>query len=88
MSLDQRLARIEQQLNDIIGTQAQQHETLVYHIKRTDAAEANLALLRKDFEPLKRHVWLVGALVKVAGLIAAGLAAAETLLHLSAHFRF
>lgn len=58
---DERLFRIEMSLDE--------------HMRRTDAAEKNLDLLRQDFEPVKNHVVLVGAFVKGTGLVLGALAA-------------
>ena len=49
-----------------LALQAQQLET---HIKRTELAEANLELLRKEFKPIQRHVEFLNGASKLLTLL-------------------
>ena len=53
---------------------AKQEENINYHVKRTDLAEANLNLLRQDFQPIKKHVLLVNFIFKLTSSILGWLA--------------
>jgi archaellum component FlaC len=68
---DKRLERIESKLDatnshlsSIDVTLASQHESLKYHIKRTELLEAEL-------KPIKKHVDMVAGAFKLIGLTAA-----------------
>ena len=58
-------------LASVDKTLALQEEQLRNHIRRTQLAEENLDLLRKDFKPVENHVHFVNTLSKLVALIAA-----------------
>ena len=58
-------------INEIKILLAKQEESLRYHIKRTDLAEDNMALLRDELKPIKNHVALVNAVLRIFGAFAA-----------------
>jgi hypothetical protein len=75
----EQLGQINTRLNSIDKTLTEQAADLKHHIKRTDLAEANLALLREDVKPLKRaYTWAEGVL-KAIGLLAVVLAILKSL---------
>lgn len=51
-----KLDKINDDIVDIKVTQASQHEVLKEHIRRTEAAEENIDMLREEFKPAQRHV--------------------------------
>lgn len=55
-------------IDKTLALQAQQLET---HMRRTEAAEENLALLREDFKPVEGHVEFINKLSKLIALSAA-----------------
>lgn len=52
-------------LSSVDKTLALQAQQLENHIKRTQAAEDNLDLLRKEFKPVQRHVEFINDLSKL-----------------------
>lgn len=70
MSDSERIARIENKI-DVMGdkissidsTLAAQHESLKYHIKRTDMLESNIV-------PLQKHVNMIHGVLKLLGVAA------------------
>lgn len=63
---------------------ARQEESLRHHIRRTELAEENIELLRaqvanavekleKDFEPVKKHVYIMDAGAKLIGGLSVGI---------------
>jgi uncharacterized protein (DUF342 family) len=73
----QRLARIEDKVDDIKVTSAQQEEQLKEHMRRTEIAEENINRLRAELKPVQKHLDLVQgissvmlkAIVATAGII-------------------
>ncbi len=59
-------AKILASVDKTLALQAQQLEN---HIKRTELAEANIALLRKEFKPVQRHVEFLNDISKLITLI-------------------
>lgn len=55
-------------IDKTLALQAQQLET---HMRRTEAAEANLELLRQEFKPVQSHIEFTNKLSKLIALIAA-----------------
>lgn len=69
--IKQSLKAIDGRLDDQGKTLVRQEENIKHHIYRTDLAEASIAELRKDVDPLKKHVamfeWVVKLTVKIFG---------------------
>jgi hypothetical protein len=67
----ERQTKIMDDIVDMKVLLAKQEENLAYHVKRTDLAEENIKLLRaqleKDLAPVKSHVALVNAALKIVG---------------------
>lgn len=74
----EKLDVIEAKLSDVRELQAKHSVQLEDHMRRTEASEKNLELLRADFGPVKLHVAVMGALAKGLGLVGTlvGIAAA------------
>lgn len=70
----EKIGEIDKTLVRQEGTLGLQHEQLVVHIKRTELNEEDLKLLRKQIEPIQKHVSFVEAAAKMAGFIVAGAA--------------
>lgn len=61
----EKLDRIEEKLGYIDKTLAINTEQLTIHVKRTDMAEENIAILRSELVPIKIHVSNVNLGVKM-----------------------
>ena len=57
-------------LSSIDKTLALQAQQLEMHMRRTEVAEENLEMLRKEFKPVEGHVEFVNKLSKLVALIA------------------
>lgn len=68
--IDEKLDRIEDKISNIDVTLVKQAKDLEHHIYRTDLAEQNIEILRKEMEPVKNHVSFVDASLKIIGVIA------------------
>ena len=68
--IEEKLDRVEAKISSIDVTIAKQAKDLEHHIYRTDLAEQNLEILRGEMEPVKKHVALMDASLKVIGAIA------------------
>lgn len=62
--IDERLDKVDQKLAVVDAN-------LGEHMRRTELAEKNHEMLRRDFEPVKIHVAVVGALGKIIAVIGA-----------------
>lgn len=69
------LGKIQEDISEIRQILARQEESLKLHIYRTELAEENINLLRKQVEPVKKHVDFINNLGKIV-LVAAALATA------------
>ena len=67
--LEGKLDRLDEHLSRIDVTLAVQAEQLATHIKRTELAEENLDLLRKELKPVQSHVLRVEGGLKLLGII-------------------
>lgn len=67
--IEEKVDRIESKISNIDVTLAKQAKDLEHHIYRTDLAEENLEILRGEMEPVKKHVALMDASLKVIGAI-------------------
>jgi hypothetical protein len=76
--LDSKTDRIGDDLAEIRVVQGRQAQSLEDHIRRTEAAEAQLAILYQELQPLKSHVAVFGALGKIVAATS-GLVAVATL---------
>jgi archaellum component FlaC len=68
--IEEKLDKVEDKLSSIDVTLAKQAKDLEHHIYRTDLAEQNLEILRTEMQPVKKHVALMDATLKVIGSIA------------------
>jgi len=60
---------IEEKISSIDLTLAKQAKDLEHHIYRTELAEQNLELIRQEMVPVKKHVALMDAGLKVIGAL-------------------
>lgn len=60
---------IEEKISSIDITLAKQAKDLEHHIYRTELAEQNLDLIRQEMVPVKKHVALMDASLKVIGAL-------------------
>lgn len=63
------LDKIQEDISDLKIVSVKQEENLKEHIRRTELAEENIALLRKEVEPVKHHVAVINGALKVIGFI-------------------
>lgn len=68
--IEEKLDRVEAKISSIDITLAKQAKDLEHHIYRTELAEENLSLIRQEMVPVKKHVALMDASLKVIGAIA------------------
>lgn len=68
--IEAKVDLIEEKISSIDITLAKQAKDLEYHIYRTELAEENLSLIRQEMVPVKKHVALMDASLKVIGAIA------------------
>lgn len=67
--MNEILNKIKDDINDIKTSQQLMAKDIAHHIKRTDLAEENLTLLRKEIEPLKKHVTMAEGAIKFIGIV-------------------
>lgn len=63
------LDKISEDVSDLKVTIAKQEENIKEHIRRTELAEENLDLIRKEMQPLKEHVIAINGVLKSIGII-------------------
>lgn len=63
------LDKISEDVSDLKVTVAKQEENIKEHIRRTELAEENLDLIRKEMLPLKEHVVTINGVLKSLGII-------------------
>jgi hypothetical protein len=68
--MDQKLDRIEDKISNIDVTLAKQAKDLEHHIYRTDLAEEQIKLVKEEIQPIKKHVALMDASLRIIGAIA------------------
>jgi archaellum component FlaC len=68
--IEEKLDKVEERISSIDITLAKQAKDLEHHIYRTDLAESNIEMLRSEMQPVKKHVALMDASLKVIGAIA------------------
>lgn len=67
--LIQKIDRLDERLDDQAKTLVRQNHTLEEHIRRSEANEASLEILRQEFQPIKNHVAVFGAVAKVFSIL-------------------
>jgi len=67
--IEEKVDRIESKISNIDVTLAKQAKDLEHHIYRTDLAESNIELLRTEMQPVKKHVALMDAGLKIIGAL-------------------
>lgn len=68
--IEEKVDRIESKISSIDVTLAKQAKDLEHHIYRTELAETNIELLRSEIQPVKKHVALMDASLKIIGAVA------------------
>lgn len=74
--LEDKLDRALEDLTSLKVGQAEVKGDLAEHMRRTEAAESSLALLREEFKPIQTHVAVVGAMAKIIAACASLMAIA------------
>jgi predicted nucleic acid-binding Zn-ribbon protein len=72
--IEEKLDKVDEKLSSIDVTLARQAKDLEHHIYRTSLAEENIELLRIELQPVKKHVALVDAGLKLVGALASATA--------------
>jgi enoyl-[acyl-carrier-protein] reductase (NADH) len=68
--LNNKIDKLDQQLKTMDERHIENSESLREHILRTEINEENIALLREEFKPVKKHVENVSFLLKSIGFLA------------------
>ena len=63
------LDKIGEDISELKITAAKQEENIKEHIRRTELAEENLEIIRKEIQPLKEHVIAINGVLKIIGVI-------------------
>jgi BRCT domain type II-containing protein len=63
------LDKISDDVSELKVTSAKQEENIKEHIRRTEIAEENLELIRKEMQPLKEHVIVINGVLKIVGAV-------------------
>lgn len=63
------LDKISEDISELKVTSAKQEENIKEHIRRTELAEENLEIIRKEIQPLKEHVIAINGVLKIIGVI-------------------
>ena len=67
--IEAKVDLIEEKISSIDVTLAKQAKDLEHHIYRTELAEQNLELIRQEMVPVKKHVALMDAGLKIIGAL-------------------
>jgi hypothetical protein len=67
--IEEKLEKVDEKLSSIDVTLAKQAKDLEHHIYRTELAEQNLDLIRQEMVPVKKHIALMDASLKVIGAL-------------------
>lgn len=67
--IEAKVDLIEEKISSIDVTLAKQAKDLEHHIYRTELAEQNLDLIRQEMVPVKKHVALMDASLKIIGVL-------------------
>lgn len=68
--IEEKIDKIDDKISNIDVTLAKQAKDLEHHIYRTDLAEQNIELIRQEMQPVKKHVALVDASLRIIGALA------------------
>ena len=63
------LDKISDDISELKITAAKQEENIKEHIRRTELAEENLEIIRKEIQPLKEHVIAINGVLRIIGVI-------------------
>lgn len=66
------VAKIEAVLgrvHSIDRTLVRQEQSLADHIRRTELAEESIKMLRTDFKPVQKHIYMVNGILKFIGFL-------------------
>ena len=74
----QSLDKISEDISDLKVVVGKQEENIKEHMRRTEIAEENLALIREEIEPLKNHVVVINGVLKIVGIVAIIIGAAAS----------
>ena len=68
-SIDRKLGKLDNRVDEIDKTLVQQHESLKMHIYRTDLAEKRIEQIDAGLEPVKAHVARMDGALKFVGIL-------------------
>lgn len=74
----QSLDKISEDISDLKVVVGKQEENIKEHMRRTEIAEENLALIREEIEPLKNHIVVINGVLKIVGIVAIIIGAAAS----------
>lgn len=64
-----KLEEITKEITELKVVSVKQEENLKVHMKRSDALEEQLDIMRQELKPVQKHVFYVDAFIKGLGLI-------------------
>ena len=67
--LDGKVDRLDQRLDVISDRHIANTTILEEHMRRTEANEENIKLLREEFKPIEKHVHMIHGVLKFFGLL-------------------
>jgi hypothetical protein len=65
MNINEKLDKMNETLTEVRISQGRTEVNVAMHIKRTDIAEANIALIREELKPLKKTNMMINLLLKI-----------------------
>lgn len=67
--IEEKIDKISDKIEVINITLVKQESNLQEHMRRTEAAEASLIILREEFKPIQRHVTRIEGVIKLIGIV-------------------
>ena len=81
--LYEKVEQVAQDQSEMKVTLAGQAVQLENHVKRTQLAEENIEILRKDLKPVESHVNMVNGALKFIGILASLAAIVKIVIEIS-----
>lgn len=73
IKLDGKIDRVDERLNSMDATLANQHAQLAMHIYRTELAEKRIEMLHEEVKPLSKFHTQVNTVFRIIGMLGTGL---------------
>lgn len=69
--IEEKIDKLDSRLDAIDVTLVRQHSSLEHHILRTQIAEENINILKKEIKPLYEHVVTINNIAKIISVLSA-----------------